>query len=63
MKSYVITTGIVFLLIVVAHIARVAFEGAHVASDPFFILTTLIAVGLCAWTWRLYRMLHSMKTS
>jgi hypothetical protein len=54
MKAYVATTGLVFFLILIAHVWRVVAEGAIVTRDPFFILTTLIAMGLCAWAWRVF---------
>jgi hypothetical protein len=49
MKAYVATTGTIFGLIVLAHIARVAAEGPQLAQDPFFILITLAATGLALW--------------
>jgi hypothetical protein len=49
MKTYVMTTGSVFALIVVAHIWRVLEEGTHLARDPFFILITVAATALSAW--------------
>lgn len=60
MKAYVITTGAVFGLIVVAHIWRVAEEGLALAKDPLYIALTLAAAGLCFWAWRL---LKSMSRS
>ncbi|HEY5810822.1 MAG TPA: hypothetical protein VIT67_22820 [Povalibacter sp.] len=53
MRAYVITTGIVFGLLVLAHIARGVAEGAQVVKDPFFMLSSLIALSLCAWACRL----------
>jgi len=53
MKAYLITTGTVFGLIVLAHIWRAFAEGAHVATDPVFVLLTLLAAGLSLWAWRL----------
>src|SRR6476469_6234411 len=53
MRAFLITSRAVFGLIVLAHIARAVAEGAHVATDPFFILITLLAAGLSAWAWRL----------
>ena len=53
MKSFLITCGIVFGLIVVAHLARVVTEGSRLAKEPDFILLTLLAAGLSAWAWRL----------
>lgn len=34
MKTYVMTTGVVFGLLVVAHVWRIIEEGSHVAKDP-----------------------------
>ena len=53
MKAFLITTGTVFGLITLAHIARAIAEGPGVAKDPVFILLTLLAAGLSAWSWRL----------
>lgn len=55
MKAYLITTGIIFGLITVAHILRVIFEGIDRAKDPFFILLTMLAAGLCVWAWKLLK--------
>jgi hypothetical protein len=57
MKAYVLTTGAVFGMIVLAHIWRVALEGPQLAKDPFYILITLVAAGLCLWAWRVVRSL------
>jgi len=53
MKAYVITTGTVFGLIVVAHIWRAIAEGPALARDPIFILVTVAAASLSVWAWRL----------
>ena len=55
MKSYVVTTGAVFGLLVLVHIARIVAEGPVVVKDPFFVLSTLTASGLSLWAWRLAR--------
>jgi hypothetical protein len=52
MKSYVMTTGVVFGLLTLAHVWRVIAEGSRVA-DPFFILITAAAAALTLWAWRL----------
>lgn len=54
-KPYLITTGTVFALITLAHIARVFAEGARLAKDPAFILLTLLAGGLSVWGFLLLR--------
>ena len=57
MKAYVITTGVVFGLITLAHLVRIILEGSHLVREPIYILLTLVAAGLCLWAWRLLRLL------
>jgi hypothetical protein len=47
------TTGILAGLVVLAHLWRVSEEGAHLATDPWFVLSTLAAAALAAWALRL----------
>jgi hypothetical protein len=49
MRVYVLTTGILFGLIVLAHIARLFAEGAHLVQDPIFITLTLAALAVAVW--------------
>ena len=56
MKAYIMTTGSVFGLIVLAHVWRVVEEGPQLATDPFYILLTAAAAALCVWAWRLLRL-------
>jgi len=53
MRAYVITSGIVFALLTLAHIWRGIVEGAHLATEPWFILLTLATAGLSVWAARL----------
>ncbi len=53
MKAYVITTGIVFGLVTLAHIWRAIEEGPGLAEQPWFILLTIAAAALCVWALRL----------
>ena len=55
MKPYVITTGTVFGLIVVAHIWRAVAEGPSIARDPVYIILTAVAAGLALWAWRVLK--------
>ena len=55
MKAYLITTGIVFSLIAAIHIWRLFAEGARMASEPLFVLLTLVAAGLAIWAWALLK--------
>jgi hypothetical protein len=56
MKTYVMTTGILFGLLTVVHVWRALEEGPHLATDPGFILITLLAAALCIWACRLLRL-------
>ena len=53
MKAYLITTGTVFALITLAHLARILAEGARLATDPLFMLLTMATAALSVWAWRL----------
>jgi hypothetical protein len=55
MRAYVITTGIVFALLVVAHIWRAIEEGSQLMKQPPFILITLAAAALFVWAMSLLR--------
>jgi hypothetical protein len=48
MRAYVVVTGLVFGLLVIAHLARLVLEGPGVV-EAFFLLTTGIAAGLFVW--------------
>ena len=56
MKAYLITTGIIFGLITVAHIWRAVAEGSHLSTDPVFILLTVLSATLCLWAFRLLKL-------
>ena len=56
MKAYVITTGVVFALLTVAHLLRIIAEWPQLAKDPFFLLITIVAGGLCVWALWLLRL-------
>lgn len=53
MKAYLITTGSIFALLVVAHIWRIVAESRQLATEPDFIIITIIAAAMSGWAWRL----------
>jgi hypothetical protein len=55
MRAYLLTTGAIFALIVLAHVARVVDEGPGLAGDPFFVVMTVAAAALSVWAWLLLR--------
>jgi TRAP-type C4-dicarboxylate transport system permease small subunit len=48
-KAYVITTGAIFGLITVAHVLRVLTENLHLATEPVYVLLTVVSASLCIW--------------
>lgn len=60
MKAYIITTGVIFGLITVAHVLRIVSE-PHVATEPFFIILTVLSAALCVWAWQALRRLNRSK--
>jgi hypothetical protein len=52
MKAYVTTTGVLFALLVAAHVWRAIAEGGSLFKDPFFIGSTVACAGLAIWAWR-----------
>ena len=55
MRAYVITSGTIFGLVTVAHIARMISEEPALAKDPWYLLLTVATLGMCVWAWRVYR--------
>ena len=55
MKAYVITSGAMFALLVLAHLWRAVVEGARMYTDPAFIAVTVMALAMSAWAWRVLR--------
>ena len=49
MKSFVAISGSIFALLLVAHGARFAAEGASVLGEPIFILTTVASAAMTLW--------------
>lgn len=55
MKAYIIITGIVFGLLVVAHVWRAIAEGPQILHQPWFDVITLAAAALFVWAMCLLR--------
>ena len=50
------TSGGVFLLLVIAHIARIILEGPRVLLDVWFATFTVLPAALSLWAWRVFRL-------
>ena len=55
MRAYVLTTGVIFGLLAVAHLFRVVGESHHLATDPWFLIITVIAALLSVWAFTVAR--------
>jgi hypothetical protein len=55
MKAYVITTGVIFGLLTVAHVLRIAHENPHLAEVPWYVAITAASAALCVWAFVLLR--------
>ena len=58
MKAYLITTGTVFALVTLAHLARTPEIWSRRVSDPWFFwsftLLTLGSASIAVWAWMLW---------
>jgi hypothetical protein len=55
MRAYVITTGIIFALITISHLARLAMESTHILTEPIFLFLTILSTALAVWAFLLLR--------
>ena len=49
MRAYLIVSGLLFVLVAVAHAARIVVEGAWHLREPDFMLSTLAVLAMAAW--------------
>ena len=59
MKAYIITSGLIFFLIAIAHIVRVAMESTRILHEPIFVVLTLLAAALSIWAFIVLRRVRS----
>ena len=55
MRRYLLISGILFGLLALVQVARIAIETISVARDPYFLVSTLITAGFAIWAWKLMR--------
>ena len=58
MRAYVATTGTAFVLVLLAHVARIVSEGWHLATAPAFLASSLLYAGLCGWAFWIWKSLQ-----
>ena len=58
MKAYLITTGMIFALVTLAHLARTPEIWSRRVSDPMFFWSfsalTLLSAAMAIWAWTLW---------
>ena len=59
LRAYLATTGVLFVLLALAHLLRTIAESSRLTTDPWFILEGpgigIFAAALGVWAWRLLR--------
>jgi hypothetical protein len=58
MKAYMVTTGVVFGLLTIAHLWRIAAEGLQLLTNPWWVGITVGAAARSFWAWRHLRLLR-----
>jgi hypothetical protein len=54
MKACIATSGTIFGLVTLAHVARVVIERWSLAKEPAYIAFTLAAAAMAVWAFRSY---------
>ena len=59
MKAYLLTTGALFAVLALAHLARTVAESSRLTTDPGFLVEGpgigILAAAIAIWAWRLLR--------
>ena len=59
MKAYLLTTGALFAVLALAHLARTVAESSRLTTDPGFLVEGpgigILAAAITIWAWRLLR--------
>lgn len=55
MRTYAMTTGVIFALLTVVHLWRVIQERHSLGRDPWFLIITCVAAMLSIWAFSVAR--------
>jgi hypothetical protein len=55
MRAYLMTSGLIFLALTLAHAARMLAEGTTILKEPVFLTTTVLSVIMTVWAFRVSR--------
>jgi hypothetical protein len=54
MRAYLLTSGVIFVLVTLAHFARMYAE-PHVLKEPAYLLLTVLTAAMSVWAGWLWR--------
>ena len=55
MRTYIVTTGVLFGVITIAHILRMISEKPHLAEEFWYLSLTAVSAALCLWAFLLLK--------
>jgi hypothetical protein len=55
MRAYVLTSGLIFLVLALAHVARFVAEGAGPLHNPLSVASSLLGLGMALWAAVIFR--------
>lgn len=53
MRTYTITTGVIFSLLTIIHAWRLIAERSSLMAEPWYLGITVMALALSIWAWSL----------
>jgi hypothetical protein len=61
MKGYIVTSGVIFALLALSHVARIVLESWRLTREPEYIAITLLAAAMAVWAYRAYRRMEPSR--
>ena len=55
MKGYIVTSGVIFALLALSHVARLVLESWRLTREPEYVAITAAAAAMAVWAYRAYR--------
>jgi hypothetical protein len=55
MRAYAATSGVLYVALLLAHGARLAAEGSSPLHSPIFVVTSLGALAMALWSFRVWK--------
>jgi hypothetical protein len=55
MRNFILVCGVVFALIFLTHVARIAVEGSGLLNEPIFVISSIASLLIAIWSAVLFR--------